>query len=721
MIDSKASHPDLTEKDDKDITLADKYSTEHKLENNQYPTTTETALFIKVPQPFLSTALTPVNNVENVNKAPNTSKLEKNLNIPRNSLPDKTSEISIPSERSPNDFANNKYDKFKLNRLQKNGDTQPKIIKMKDYHYFALSKDIKSLGIHPKENLVVQLSRLKISDEIILPVVFGSNAETVEEAMDYIFKDQLEDWNHKFVNKNDVEIAESVCPTCLQNNQKERIESKVNRIQIFPENEKFVGFVRNGMVIKNSKCQQILNKKKEKITLTTDVSQANLNITHDTTKADPCYVCGDDMESHSPDFNVEKYDESPNLRETPPTKKYFNKRHMFVNIRNLSEQSMSTHDYIATPKVEEEEKAVERCLICYENLYAMPSYKKIITALCGHRFCSSCIDHYMFLQIEKIKPAQFKCPVPTCDQIFPQDFVTSQVTLFQWFLYKIRQKELEFIKDNKLIYCPACWDPVKLPDNDVQPPNKNSVTCRSCSTILCKLCGKIDHGSLNCAENVSKYYSKLARGKDIQLCPNCKAVVKKSEKSSHMFCGNCKTMFCFYCRKQKSKCSNDSHSHNNLENEFRCCPENQSTLSLVTRKKLPNFYMFLISLLVIILSPLIALLIVPYIVMKNVLDNLQRTNPEDSKESKHVLTSGEVSIDQHISKNASAILVSEPTNNNWLKTTTNDKPPVVYYKNSTGNCLMAYLAGFGTFLIFPLSIIGVIIISFVTLFTNIFS
>ncbi|XP_022243211.1 E3 ubiquitin-protein ligase RNF14-like isoform X2 [Limulus polyphemus] len=115
--------------------------------------------------------------------------------------------------------------------------------------------------------------------------------------------------------------------------------------------------------------------------------------------------------------------------------------------------------------------------------------------------------------------------------------------------------------------CPQCKVPIEKQNGC------NKVICSQCKTFMCWGCGKkinsYAHFDTNskCNTFIMPVYKeglltkdsilikavlqdKPERKKDVQKCPSCRQENLKSDNNNHIKCWNCKTEFCFYCKKK---------------------------------------------------------------------------------------------------------------------------------------------------------------------------
>ena len=130
------------------------------------------------------------------------------------------------------------------------------------------------------------------------------------------------------------------------------------------------------------------------------------------------------------------------------------------------------------------------------------------------------------------------------------------------------------------------------------------------------------HNGKSCFEDTEFRYSKVVKGKSIQLCPLWGKFIEKAKKCNHLTWQRCMSNFWMFCRNKYTK-----NHLNPLNNEMCSSLQKVQKTSLVS--KMPTIIssktqMFWILLLFFLLSPLFALWILPYVGYKNTINKTRR-------------------------------------------------------------------------------------------------
>jgi hypothetical protein len=533
---------------------------------------------------------------------------------------------------------------------------------IKEWQVGYVHKRYRKIGLDQKENMVVELIKLGFTKEKVQATVFAANVERLENAMDYIAKYEDEKWAHNFVSYREIQKEfeeERYCLVC----QKKEIDKEVIIAQrnqrILPAEVQTINYVKNGLAMKNRQYhKEVLVKEKSKGMFLFVMEGGNMSKASRDEKEDVCFFCGDFLEEHSADYNIELLPSNFN-NPTP----------ILQPIKAKEERD----------KVKSENPV---CGICFESelIDAIP-----VNLLCGHVLCSLCLRSYVTLAIANKRSRSIKCPVDQCFKEISDKIIHNLApSRKHWERYVSRRTEIAKIKAHRLIYCPRCTNEITLNNRAERPL---IVFCEECGLDICIQCHKRSHIGYTCAEDLSMKYTRIVRGWKWQTCPNCKEGVKFASQCQHMTCKNCYTSFCIYCR--KTECKN-----------FACNPLTYSTAFSFTNNK-AICGIILLCLLIVLLSPLLALFFAPYLVATNTHDYFNEKekyikNAKNLRESMYLST---ISITAH-------------TNSIKLK----DSNILIYNARDSKSCcsyLIIVLAVILSVILSPISLIGIIIVSIV--------
>ncbi|KAF7850791.1 hypothetical protein BT93_L5030 [Corymbia citriodora subsp. variegata] len=189
------------------------------------------------------------------------------------------------------------------------------------------------------------------------------------------------------------------------------------------------------------------------------------------------------------------------------------------------------------------------CGICFES----HPRDKIMSAACGHPFCSACWAGYISTSINDGPGClTLRCPDPSCGAAVGQDMINllaPKEDNKKYSQYLLRS----YIEDNrKTKWCPApgCEYAVEYSAGS----EGYDVSCL-CSFNFCWNCTEEAHRPVDCG-TVAKWIMKnsaesenmnwiLANSKP---CPKCKRPIEKNQGCMHMTCTPpCKFEFCWLC------------------------------------------------------------------------------------------------------------------------------------------------------------------------------
>ncbi|KAI1615823.1 RING finger protein [Exophiala viscosa] len=271
----------------------------------------------------------------------------------------------------------------------------------------------------------------------------------------------------------------------------------------------------------------------------------------------------------------------------------------------LSELKLALLDYDLKAKRDEFEKGTFDCGICLEPKKGVNCHKIM---LCGHVFCTACLQEFYKSCITEGDVDNVKCLSPTCGKdeaarvgpdgkplkkrkhdrtLNPSELLQIPIEqeLVQRYVRLKRKKRLE--ADPNTIYCPRQWcqgaarskkhpkpvDPMKGEESseseeEPQQPTKRKKkfdleelpmadrlsVCEDCNFAFCCVCRKGWHGELaHCSPRRQKELdeeesaSLLYMQKYSTPCPTCNAPCQKTMGCNHMICFRCKTHFCYLC------------------------------------------------------------------------------------------------------------------------------------------------------------------------------
>lgn len=531
----------------------------------------------------------------------------------------------------------------------------------KEWQVGLLHKKHRRLGFSEKENTILELSRLGFPKESIQAAVLGAKARSLEEAMNYIAKAEDEKWPHKFLSSREVQRQFSenqYCANCQSN--KEQVIRMERGNKIMPIKGHTVTYTKNGVSMKNRQYYRgVSAKERSKGMFLSIVEGRSVSESSQSDKED-CFYCGDPLEEHDPDYNIELV--SPDFEHCRPNPKPI----------KLKEDKRG-----------EERSGKPECAICFDSELV----DAVQVALpCGHFLCSLCLRKYIHLVIAKQRSSTIKCPVDECGQEISDKVVrVAAPSKTYWKRFVARRNEIANLKAHRLVYCPWCSNEAIL---DAPSQGRKTLFCDECDLEICVECHRVAHNLDTCAENLSKKYSRVVRGWKWQTCPSCKEEVKFASLCRHMTCGKCCVSFCVYCR--KSQCAN-----------FQCNPLlNETALRFKGKKAI--CWVILLCLLLVLTSPLLALFLVPYIVGANLCDyfNDVMSSVKNLRESMYLSTISNITMNTQVTS---------------MKMNNTDNHILIYSAKGARRSICTYLKiGLGAILaivLSPLSMVAIIIIS----------
>ncbi|KAK6144642.1 hypothetical protein DH2020_021462 [Rehmannia glutinosa] len=218
----------------------------------------------------------------------------------------------------------------------------------------------------------------------------------------------------------------------------------------------------------------------------------------------------------------------------------------------FSDENKIPEEPIGKSAIQKSEKLT--CKICYETI----NITNMLSADCGHLFCSGCWKFYISTSI-KDGPGclTLNCPEPGCKSnpgLDMVDLLSSRKDKDKYYRYLYRS----YIESNtKRKWCPApgCDFAIEF-DSD----GSYEVTC-DCGCKFCWNCVEENHRPLDC-ETVAKWIEKNSSEAEsttwilayTKPCPKCRRAIEKSQGCNRMRCREpCSFEFCWACLEPWSK------------------------------------------------------------------------------------------------------------------------------------------------------------------------
>ena len=183
------------------------------------------------------------------------------------------------------------------------------------------------------------------------------------------------------------------------------------------------------------------------------------------------------------------------------------------------------------------------CGVCYQE---KEQYKGLG---CDHEVCEDCLRDYLENQIMEAKVLDVRCPYAGCEAVLTEELI-KEIVSEAWF-----DKFLRFKRNLQVAHMPnARWCPSPTCDHVILYGSmyKPYLRCDKCGTEMCFTCGERWHPHISCAQATDRSYEQWARGKNIQLCPQCRRRIEKETGCNHMACASCGYQWCWLCRERYS-------------------------------------------------------------------------------------------------------------------------------------------------------------------------
>ncbi|CAI2365342.1 unnamed protein product [Moneuplotes crassus] len=261
----------------------------------------------------------------------------------------------------------------------------------------------------------------------------------------------------------------------------------------------------------------------------------------------------------------------------------------------------------------------QKCPICLE--YCKNSFE---LSGCGHHFCKLCLRDYIEMKIKNSLVFDINCPEQDCKETIEMNVMIQVSTKEMIERYNEYSSDLSFFKKNKsFIHCMNCS---KLFSYD---PQDFLAHCPRCSTEICVECMVPYHVGQSCHDFAEKRYKDAAKGKSIQVCPHCHKFIEKAKKCNHLTCQRCMSHFCIFCRKDVP----EKLKRSKLYMDGYCCNKIKSPMPKSVSISTNKCKIFFLALLLILLSPIFAICVLPYVAFKNISSSQYTLIPDESNKN----------------------------------------------------------------------------------------
>eukprot|EP01083_Nonionella_stella_P296835 1008285_1 len=216
------------------------------------------------------------------------------------------------------------------------------------------------------------------------------------------------------------------------------------------------------------------------------------------------------------------------------------------------------------------------CPICFD----FKPESSFFRAKCEHAFCRACMREHFRVQITDANVIGLRCVQAGCDRMFKEDEILSyfadDIEIVR--KYEKFKRNLQLAQNKNCRWCPKPGCETFMFGSSRKP----RLACPKCSTVICFKCNNLWHEGRECQEVIDEKYGDWAKGKDIQLCPRCKARIEKEAGCNHMTCSACHYQFCWLCRGKYR-----SENHFAYWNFFGC-PGRQFSYEFISEGRRPR-------------------------------------------------------------------------------------------------------------------------------------
>ena len=377
---------------------------------------------------------------------------------------------------------------------------------MRENNAYSISSGQEANIIFQDDSMIKRLQEnlINMGFDIIMinKIIAKFNVKNVDEALDYLLKNEDGMWNHPFIPKeNGNELNKS--SGGILATRKKLMNSIMNGIRTFEISD-------NKKSISKSVNAQICLPKQNEL------------------KIEICDICGELKEFH----NKKNYEKKSN-------KNSFN-NNILIYDDILNNNKDNQNIYLNS----EEEINKNECLICMDNIDDPMEVEN-----CKHKFCYECFHSYLVNLININNINQIPCPKKNCtNKEISEEFFSQYLSNNEYFKFRQLKSQNEIARDPKKFFCPFCESYAQIGDDFNKNNSQFQKTKLKCLNghEFCS-CGRPLHDN-ECYKEGNEF-QKLIKEEKIKRCPKCGFLIKKNEGCNHMTCGNpiCKYEFCWIC------------------------------------------------------------------------------------------------------------------------------------------------------------------------------
>lgn len=284
-------------------------------------------------------------------------------------------------------------------------------------------------------------------------------------------------------------------------------------------------------------------------------------------------------------------------------------------LEHAGERSLSpsiSESYLSNiPEFNQEyQEGEEVCSICYDQMqetWKHPECQK-------HWFCLDCIKQYLQIKISEADVLDIRCPGEVCSYYLTAETIEPLISPELKEKYEKFKARCQLNKNPNVRWCttPNCEGHM------IGSETEKHLKCPVCSKEICFVCRADWHPDRTCESVIDSEYNLWAKGKEVQLCPSCKARIEKMDGCNHMTCAVCLYQWCWLCRGKYSS------KHFSPLNPFGC-PGLQNGSNQRSNWPKSKIYCkralhLLVWLMIIAFSPLILIGLPAYFFVKELVD-----------------------------------------------------------------------------------------------------
>ena len=184
------------------------------------------------------------------------------------------------------------------------------------------------------------------------------------------------------------------------------------------------------------------------------------------------------------------------------------------------------------------------CQIC---LFEYPSFIMVSSCSKGHKFCKTCLVHYLKAKVPDFKAENIRCPQDSCTHPCNEQTIRSLLNDNERKLYEEKKLKKAVSQNPCLRFCPRAGC-----SRVYESSKATRYTICKCHSKICNACGELWHEGRTCQQISDERFEEYVKknGNKIKFCVKCKTAVQRTEGCLHITCPACDYEWCWSCGRE---------------------------------------------------------------------------------------------------------------------------------------------------------------------------